>query len=89
VSRALIVSFPEPADGYVTNLALRKGARVIGQSPVMAFMDTSGTIFGVEIAQVFACYVEFGQPVEIMFETFPGQVFTGRYFRPLPAGRRK
>ncbi len=32
-----------PADGYVTNLALRKGARVanLPLSPVMAFIDTS------------------------------------------------
>jgi hypothetical protein len=37
-----------PADGYVTNLALRKGARVakLPLSPVMAFIDTSGTIIG-------------------------------------------
>jgi multidrug efflux pump subunit AcrA (membrane-fusion protein) len=38
-----------PADGYVTNLALRKGARVTAQSPVMAFIDTSETIFAVAI----------------------------------------
>ena len=37
-----------PADGYVTNLALRKGARV-GSEAVMAFIDTSETIIGVEI----------------------------------------
>jgi multidrug resistance efflux pump len=66
-----------PADGYVTNLALRKGARVTGQSPVMAFIDTADTIFGVEIPQVFARYVDAGQPVEITFKTFPGQIFTG------------
>ncbi len=31
-----------PADGYVTNLALRKGARVtnLPLAPVMAFIDT-------------------------------------------------
>ncbi len=42
-----------PADGYVTNLALRKGARVanLPLSPVMAFIDTSSTIIGVEINQ--------------------------------------
>jgi RND family efflux transporter MFP subunit len=67
-----------PADGYVTNLALRKGARVTGQSPVMAFIDTSETIFGVEIPQISARYIEVGQPVEITFKTFPGQVFTGK-----------
>jgi Barrel-sandwich domain of CusB or HlyD membrane-fusion len=67
-----------PADGYVTNLALRKGARVTAQSPVMAFIDTSETIFGVEIPQVYARYVAVGQPVEITFKTFPGEVYTGR-----------
>src|SRR5262245_12015398 len=67
-----------PADGYVTNLALRKGARVTAQSPVMAFIDTADTIFGAEIAQSFARYVEPGQAVEATFKMFPGQVFTGR-----------
>jgi RND family efflux transporter MFP subunit len=67
-----------PAAGYVTNLALRKGARVTAQSPVMAFIDTSETIFGVEIPQVYARYVAVGQPVEITFKTFPGEVYTGR-----------
>jgi multidrug resistance efflux pump len=62
-----------PADGYVTNLALRKGARVTGQSPVMAFIDTSETIFGVEIQQISARYVEVGQPVEITFKAFAGR----------------
>jgi len=67
-----------PADGYVTNLALRKGARVTAQSPVMAFIDTSETIFGVEIPQIYARYVEVGQPVEVTFKPFPGKVFPGR-----------
>ncbi|WP_201842368.1 HlyD family secretion protein [Microvirga zambiensis] len=67
-----------PADGYVTNLALRKGARVTAQSPVMAFIDTSETLFAAEIPQIYARYVEVGQPVEITFKTLPGEVFTGR-----------
>ena len=67
-----------PADGYVTNLALRKGARVNGQVPVMAFIDTSATIFGAEIAQNYARYVEVGQPVEVTFKMLPGQIFTGK-----------
>src|SRR5262249_43877780 len=67
-----------PADGYVTNLALRKGARVTGQSGVMAFIDTSETIVGVEISQIYARYVAPGQPVEVTFKTFPGEVYTGR-----------
>ncbi|MCB8819763.1 HlyD family secretion protein [Microvirga rosea] len=67
-----------PTDGYVTNLALRKGARVTGQSPVMAFIDASEAIFGVEIPQIGVRYVEVGQPVEITFKTLPGEVFAAK-----------
>jgi RND family efflux transporter MFP subunit len=67
-----------PADGYVTNLALRKGARVTTQTPVMAFIDTSETIFGMEIPQIYARYVAVGQPVEVTFKMFPGVIYTGR-----------
>ncbi|MGE7415002.1 HlyD family secretion protein [Methylobacterium tarhaniae] len=67
-----------PAAGYVTNLALRKGARVTAQAPVMAFIDTSEAIFGAEIAQVYARYIEPGQPVEVTFKAFPGTIYAGR-----------
>jgi RND family efflux transporter MFP subunit len=68
-----------PADGYVTNLALRKGARVanLPLSPVMAFIDTSDTIIIVEIAQIDARYIEAGQPVELTFKFMPGKIYTG------------
>jgi multidrug resistance efflux pump len=69
-----------PADGYVTNLALRKGARVadLPLSPVMAFIDTSDTIIGVEIAQNDARYVQPGQGVEMTFKFRPGDIYTGK-----------
>lgn len=69
-----------PADGYVTNLALRKGARVasLPLSPVMAFIDTSETIVGVQIAQIYARYIEPGQAVELTFKYLPGTILTGR-----------
>ena len=66
-----------PADGYVTNVALRKGARVT-TAPVMAFIDTSETIIGIEIAQNDARYLREGHPVEITFKFYPGTVFAGR-----------
>jgi RND family efflux transporter MFP subunit len=66
-----------PADGYATNVALRKGARV-ASSPVMAFIDTSQTLVGVEISQNDARYVAAGQPVEITFKLEPGIVRTGK-----------
>ena len=69
-----------PADGYVTNLALRRGARVanLPLSPVMAFIDTSSTIIGVEINQVDARYVAPGQEVEITFKFAPGHIYAGK-----------
>jgi RND family efflux transporter MFP subunit len=69
-----------PTDGYVTNLALRKGARVanLPLSPVMAFIDTSNTLIGVELAQIDARYVAPGQAVEVTFKFLPGRVFTGK-----------
>jgi RND family efflux transporter MFP subunit len=69
-----------PADGYVTNLALRKGARVanLPLSPVMAFIDTSNTLIGVELAQIDARYVQPGQAVEVTFKYLPGRVFPGK-----------
>lgn len=69
-----------PADGYVTNLALRKGARVanLPLSPVMAFIDTADTIIGVEIQQIDARYIEPGQPAELTFKFRPGKIYTGK-----------
>jgi RND family efflux transporter MFP subunit len=69
-----------PSDGYVTNLALRKGARVasLPLSPVMAFIDTADTIVGVEIQQINARYIEPGQNVEVTFKYRPGKVLTGK-----------
>lgn len=69
-----------PADGYVTNLALRKGARVasLPLSPVMAFIDTGDTVVGVEIAQIDARYLKPNQPVEATFKFAPGRIYTGK-----------
>jgi RND family efflux transporter MFP subunit len=73
-----------PADGYVTNLALRKGARV-GSEAVMAFIDTSETIIGVEVAQIDARYVAPGQEVEATFKFAPGRIYTGKVVAILQA----
>ena len=69
-----------PADGYVTNVALRKGARVanLPLAPVMAFIDTSDTLIGVEIAQNDARYVRPGQDAEVTFKVMPGRVYAAK-----------
>lgn len=68
-----------PADGYVTNVALRKGARVanLPLAPVMAFIDTSETVVGVAIPQINTRYILPGQRAELTFKYLPSQIFTG------------
>lgn len=69
-----------PADGYVTNLALRRGARVanLPLSPVMAFIDVSETVIIAEIPQINARYIVPSQPVELTFKFLPGSIHTGK-----------
>lgn len=69
-----------PANGYVTNLALRKGARAanLPLAPVMAFIDTSETIVAVAIQQIDARYIQPGQDVELTFKFMPGYIVTGK-----------
>src|SRR5262249_33136629 len=43
-----------------------------------AFIDTSSTIIGAEIAQNDARYVEPGQDVEVTFKFLPGHVYRGK-----------
>ena len=66
-----------PTNGYVTNVALQKGARV-ASAPVMAFIGTAETIVVVEIAQIDARYLAPSQPVELTFKFMPGEVHTGK-----------
>ena len=76
-----------PADGYVTNLALRKGARVanLPLSPVMAFIDTSETFIGVEVNQIDTRYIAPQQPVEVTFKFLPGRIYSGKVVSVLQA----
>jgi multidrug resistance efflux pump len=46
--------------------------------PAMAFIETSETIVGVQIAQINARHVKSGQPVEITFKYLPGRIFPGK-----------
>ena len=66
-----------PADGYVTNVALRPGARVVNMPFVqaMAFVETTDPVVGAQIFQNHLRYLEPGQPAEIAFKMYPGRVF--------------
>ena len=76
-----------PADGFVTNVALRPGARVssVPMAASMAFIDTSETIVGCQIHQIYARYIKSGQKAEVTFKQFPGQVFNATVTAVLPA----
>lgn len=76
-----------PADGIVTNVALRPGSRVaaLPLAATMPFFDTSETIIGAQIHQIHVRYVEPGQKADVTFKQFPGQVFTATVVAVLPA----
>lgn len=73
-----------PSDGFVTNVSLRKGARV-GNTPVMAFFETSETTVLMEVNQINARFIQPRQNVEVAFKFAPGQILRGRVRDVLPA----
>jgi multidrug resistance efflux pump len=76
-----------PADGYVTNLALRPGARVaaLPLAPVMAFVETGKAVVGLQLFQNHLRHVAPGQPVEIAFKMYPGRIFEAKVLHVQPA----
>ena len=83
------LSSSAPADGYVTNLALRKGARVanLPLTPVMAFIDTSEHDHRRRDRAERRALHRAGQAVEITFKFEPG-ADPCRQGRERPAGGR-
>ncbi len=76
-----------PANGYVTNVSLRVGARVAAFpiASVMAFVETGEPILAMQVFQKDLRYIEPGQPAEIAFKMFPGSVYNARVLRVMPA----
>lgn len=76
-----------PSDGFVTNVGLRKGARVAAfpVAAVMAFIETKDTIIGVQVQQIYARHIASGDPVELAFKFLPGKVYQGHVVTLLPA----
>ena len=66
-----------PADGYVTNVALRPGARVVNFPFVqaMAFVESADPVVGAQIFQNQLRFLKPGQAAEIAFKMYPGRVF--------------
>jgi RND family efflux transporter MFP subunit len=76
-----------PSDGFVTNVGLRKGARVAAfpMAAVMAFIETDETVIGVQIHQIYARHIAPGQAVELAFKYLPGQILNARVVSLIPA----
>lgn len=76
-----------PTDGYVTNVALRPGARVSNLPffQAMSFVDTSEFILAAQIPQNFSRHIEPGQPAEVTFKFRPGQTYAATVESILPA----
>ena len=76
-----------PADGYVTNVSLRVGARVMAAplASVMAFVETGESIIVMQVFQKDLRFIQPDQPAEIAFKMFPGKVYTARVVRVMPA----
>ncbi len=68
-----------PSNGFVTNLAITEGQRVVPFpfSPAGVFVDTSEKAIIVEIHQIYLRHLKPGQPVEMTFKTRPGVLLTG------------
>ncbi len=66
-----------PGNGFATNIALRKGARVASfpMSATLAFIDTSETIVGAQIHQNYVRYIRPGQKAEVTLKVNPGVVY--------------
>jgi multidrug resistance efflux pump len=73
-------SVKAPSDGYVTNLALRTGARVAALpiSQTMVFVESDEQVLSAQIPQGYLRLVKPGQEVEVTFILFPGKVYTGK-----------
>ena len=69
-----------PADGFVTSLALRPGARAVSFpfSPAMSFVESSRRVLAAQIHQSHLRFVKPGQKVEVAFKLYPGKVFSGK-----------
>ncbi len=68
-----------PADGHVTNVALRKGAMTtqFPAFPAMTFVDTSQTRLIAQIPEAYARHLKAGQAVEVALKYYPGKILTG------------
>ena len=75
-----------PGNGFVTNVeALHPGARVVSMpfQQAMAFVDEKRVMVA-RIHQIYLRHIEAGQPAQVTFKMFPGEVFEARVEMVIP-----
>ncbi len=68
-----------PSEGFVNNLAITEGQRVVSFpfSPAGVFVDTAEKGLVVQVHQIYLRHLRPGQPAEIAFKIRPGELVTG------------
>ena len=68
-----------PSEGFVNNLAITEGQRVVSFpfSPAGVFVDTAEKALVVQVHQIYLRHLRLGQPAEIAFKIRPGELVTG------------
>lgn len=76
-----------PNVGYVTNMALAAGQRVVTLplAPAMAFVDTFNVRPVAQINQIYLRHIKPGQKAEVAMKTLPGQLLSGTVHSVIPA----
>jgi len=67
-----------PVDGYITNLSLATGQFAAAGQAAMTFIDPSTQALIGDFRENQLVNVEPGDPVQVIFEAAPGQIFDGR-----------
>lgn len=76
-----------PADGFVTNWAIREGTLTAPQpnAPVGTFVDSTRVLIGAPFPQNLVKHIRAGDAAELTFKTRPGEVFAAEVDSIVPA----
>lgn len=67
-----------PHDGVVTNLTLSKGQYINAGEPALTFINTESKWITVALRENQLQNVDPGDPVHLLFDAVPGEIFKGR-----------
>jgi RND family efflux transporter MFP subunit len=69
----------------VTEITVREGELVGGYTPLASIADLNALEIAADIDEIDVANVKVGQTVEVRFDAFPGERFTGKLARLFPA----